>query len=56
MRCAPTAYGEATEPTEFDTLTPRQSLFNRLEDCADEALHLAVGEVRILLGQSQYEL
>ena len=47
---------EGTEPTEFDTVTPRQSCSNRLEDGADEALHLAVGEVGILRGQSQYEL
>ncbi len=47
---------ESPEPTEFDTLTSRQSCSNRLEDCADDALHLAVGEARILLGQSLYEL
>ena len=48
--------GEGTEPTEFDTVTPRQSLCNRLDDGVDEELHLAVDEVRILRGQSQYEL
>ncbi len=48
--------GEETEPTEFDTLTPRQSCSNRLEDGVDEEPHLAVGEVRILRGQSLYEL
>ncbi len=46
---------EGTEPTEFDTVTPRQSRCNRLKDGVDEALHLAVDEVRILRGQSQYE-
>ena len=39
---------EGTEPTEFDTVTPRQTISNRLEDGIDEALHLAVDEVRIL--------
>ncbi len=48
--------GEGTEPTDFNTVTPRQSCSNRLEDCADEALHLAVDEVWVLLGQSLYEL
>ncbi len=47
---------EGTEPTEFDTFTPSQTISNRLEDGIDEALHLAVGEARILRGQSQYEL
>ena len=48
--------GEGTEPTEFDTLAPRQTSSDRLEDGVDEALHLAVDEVGILRGQSLYEL
>ena len=48
--------GEGTEPTEFDTLAPRKTSSDRLEDGVDEAIHLAVGEVRILHGQSLYEL
>ncbi len=47
---------EGTEPTEFDTVTPRQTISNRLEDGIDEALHLAVDEVRVLRGQLLYEL
>ncbi len=49
-------YREGTEPTEFDTVTPRQSRCNRLEDGVNDALRLAVDEVRVLLCQSQYEL
>ena len=47
---------EGTEPTEFDTVTPRQTFSNRLEDGVDDALRLAVDEVWVLLCQSQYEL
>ena len=48
--------GEGTEPTEFDTVTPRQSRCNRLKYRLHNALNLVMDEVRVLLSQSLNEL